>query len=34
MVNLVTFSPDLKLVASGFYDRTVKLWDPVTGVCT
>jgi len=30
----VTFSPDLKLVASGSYDKTFKIWDAATGACT
>jgi WD40 repeat protein len=33
-VNSVTFSPDLKLVASGLYNETVKIWDAATGICT
>ena len=30
-VNAVTFSPDSKLVATGSYDGTARLWDTVTG---
>ncbi|KAK0632942.1 hypothetical protein B0T14DRAFT_542129 [Immersiella caudata] len=30
----VTFSPDSKLIASGSYDKTVKIWDVATGACT
>ncbi|KAK3364118.1 hypothetical protein B0T25DRAFT_620386 [Lasiosphaeria hispida] len=33
VVESVTFSPDLKLVASGSYDQTVKIWDAATGAC-
>jgi WD40 repeat protein len=29
-----TFSPDGKLVVSASYDKTLKVWDPVTGTCT
>ncbi|KAL4736602.1 hypothetical protein BDV11DRAFT_207472 [Aspergillus similis] len=30
-VQSVTFSPDGRLLASGSYDNTIKLWDPSTG---
>ena len=33
-VRSVAFSPDSKRVASGSYDRTIKIWDPTTGTCT
>ncbi|KAK4443458.1 putative vegetative incompatibility protein HET [Podospora aff. communis PSN243] len=33
-VNSVAFSPDSKLVASGSYDNTIKIWDAATGACT
>ncbi|KAK4451027.1 hypothetical protein QBC34DRAFT_61486 [Podospora aff. communis PSN243] len=33
-VTSVAFSPDSKLVASGSYDSTVKIWDAATGECT
>ncbi|KAJ5125303.1 hypothetical protein N7526_007480 [Penicillium atrosanguineum] len=31
-VQSVAFSPDSQLLASGSYDKTIRLWDPVTGV--
>ncbi|KAK3363905.1 hypothetical protein B0T25DRAFT_627877 [Lasiosphaeria hispida] len=32
-INSVTFSPNSKLVASGSYDNTIKIWDAATGAC-
>ncbi|RYP43976.1 hypothetical protein DL768_009507 [Monosporascus sp. mg162] len=32
-VNSVAFSPDSKLLVSGSYDYTVRLWDTTTGQC-
>jgi WD40 repeat protein len=31
IVTTVAFSPDNKLIASGGYDNTVKVWDAATG---
>ena len=33
LVNSVCFSPDRRMVVSGSWDRTVRLWDVETGVC-
>src|SRR5690606_8835907 len=33
-VNSITFSPDGKLIASGSYDKTIRLWDVATGAPT
>ena len=33
MVNSVCFSPDRRMVVSGSWDRTVRLWDVETGAC-
>ncbi|KAK4656868.1 HNWD NOD-like receptor pc15 [Podospora pseudocomata] len=33
-INSAAFSPDSKLVASGSYDKTIKIWDAATGSCT
>ena len=32
-VNAVSYSPDGKYIASGSYDKTIKIWDAATGMC-
>ena len=32
-VNAVSYSPDCKYIASGSYDKTIKIWDAATGMC-
>ena len=32
-VSSVWFSPDGSRIVSGSYDKTVRIWNPVTGAC-
>ena len=33
LINDVSFSPDGRLIASGSFDKSIKLWDGKTGKC-
>jgi ribosome assembly protein 4 len=31
LINMVAFSPDGRLIASGSFDKSIKLWSGITG---